>query len=189
MHLRRGAFDEIDWVPDVLRRIAEAKSPMLVCDEYAGGLLDPRVSQLLDPLLQRVSRLLCLPVSQPADFPVDPDHPFTSLSSIMTTVAAECLDITGTPSPFDSDYLLKLRQFEAAAWKEAAAEYHPRVVAARNPAAPKPLTLLPSTSAAMAILRRLKTNVAHNRATANDNPTHYAMIAAFQAGMLGERRC
>lgn len=185
--LRRGAFNEIDWVVDILLPVESAKSPNLELEDYAQGLFDPRVMPLLDPLLQRVSRLLGLPTQPPPTSPGPAPPIFSSLSTTAATVASEHLDITARPSPFNDDYLEKLRLFESTAWHEAAVEFNVRVTHARNLTAAPPLSVLPADSAARSILAEMRTVKAHHRQTVKDNKTHYALLADYRKGLLGGR--
>lgn len=202
--LKRGAFDEIDWVKDILIEVMRARDPNVATDSFVEGLFDPRVAPQLEPLMQRVSRLLGLPLKPLA--PSVPAHPgaegvpgtavflgaapaatFASLSHIVTTVASENLDITGHPSPFNDDYLTKLRLFETTAWREAAGEFRQRVVSAKNPAGPILGSVLPQSSAARGILATMRATKQRNRSDANTNPTAYALLADYRAGVLGGR--
>jgi len=188
--LRRGAFNEIDWVKDVLCEVQRVENPNLDYEEYTDGLYDPRVFLLLDPLLKRVSRLLGLPVSPPAAAAPtigSQSAPFSTLSSIASTVSSENVDIVSKPSPFNEDYLLQLKRFETTAWEEAAAEFARRVTSAKTPAGPLPASVLQPTSAAFAILARMVDNKLRQRREAMSHPTQHALLSDYRAGKLGGR--
>jgi hypothetical protein len=189
--LRKGAVDEIDWVKDILAPVEAAKSPNEELPLYPNGLFDPTVPQLLDPLLQRASRLLGLPLvappaPPPPPLPALPPTPpvFASLVTIISTVSSEWLDIVGKVSPFNDDYLADLASFESLAWEEAASLIHDELVTADNPAGRPITSVLPQNSAAMGVLSRMRRNKAANRSTAVSNPTQYQMLADYKAGKL-----
>ncbi|KAL1510834.1 hypothetical protein AB1Y20_007117 [Prymnesium parvum] len=182
----------------------KARDPNVATAQFTEGLFDPRVPPRLEPLMQRISRLLGLPLQPPpvpTAAPVPPAMtgalvpasvppvvpPFASLSQIVATVADEFLDITSHPSPFDSDYLGKLALFETIAWREAAAEFRQRMLTTKNPAGRLPISVLLVNSAARGVLALMRDTKTRSRTDANTNPTSYAMLADYRAGLLGGR--
>ena len=163
----RGAFNEIDWV-ELMRLVLQANNPGLTIQTYAKGIFDPIVPPQLLPLLDRVARFLGIPLAAPAPPAVTPAN-WATLRTIVVSVAAKFADITGVPDGFESSNISKLKDFEQAAWTEAASVFH-RVMGAKNPAGPVLSSVFEPNSGAMAKLVALNTALATQKSTAANQP-------------------
>ena len=199
--IKRGAFDEFDLVEDLLKPINLAISPHEDQASYPDRLWDPNVPVLIAPILARLERLLGLPVVPPPPFPPPPPPPpgmlapppppplpFSSLGTVIGTIAAERIDIEGRPSPFNDDWFDLLRKYEAAALREMASEYHRVVVTPGDPAGRLLTSVLPPNSGARGILADLRTQRTSRRNDAQANPGLAAMFRDYRAGYLGGSR-
>ena len=175
----RGAFNEIDWI-ELLHLVHRAKFPGVSAAEYSLGIFDPLVPPMLLPLLDRVSRLLGIPVTAPAPAPPN----WATLGTIVTTVASNYSMINGQPTGFTESNNDKLRKFERAAWDEASMTFT-RVHGTRNPAGEILVSLLEARSGAMAMLTELTTAMTQQAHTASQQPEmHRTLEAVAQYGSI-----
>ena len=179
----RFAVDEIDWV-ELLRVVSQVNNPGLTIGTYPAGLFDPVLPPLLTPLLDRVSRFLGIPLNPPAP-PAPPAPPnWATLRTVVISIAAEYSSIMGVPDGFMHSNLAKLKEFEQAAWTEAARTCH-RIMGFRNPAGPVISSIFEVNSAAMAKLQVLATARGVQRQDAANKPELHAMQQAIsQYGSL-----
>ena len=113
--------------------------------------------------------------------------PFTSLSTIVSTIAGERIDLEGTLSPFNEDYYTLLRSFESHAFREMAAEFHRYYVEAGDPNGRLLVSVLPSVSSARGRLAEMRSTRATRRQDSNVNPGLAKMFRDYRAGLLGGR--
>ncbi|OUT54116.1 MAG: hypothetical protein CBB71_23325 [Rhodopirellula sp. TMED11] len=163
----RGAFNEIDWIR-LLQLVIQVEAPGSGVPEFPNGLFDPLVPPLILPLMDRLSRLLGIPLAAPPPPAIAPPN-FATLSTLVNTTTAEYSRIHAVPSGFTDSNDKKLRAFHAAAWEEASTVFH-RTYGARNPAGPVLVSLLEPLSGAMAKLAELNRSMLTQKQTAHEQP-------------------
>ena len=170
----RGAFDEISYV-ELLQLVQSANTPGQPPGQYPQGLYDPLLPPLLSPLLDRVSRLVGIPLAAPLP-PAPPMPHFASLSTILTSIAAEYSRLHGHPNGYLTSNMQKLHEFANAAWREAASTFH-NVLGGANPAGPVVVSLFGPRSGALAKLAELSRSIVTQNTTAQTQPEMHQILS------------
>ena len=203
--LKRGAFNEIDLVEDLLRPQMAARQgvpraeifkdgrvPATHATEYPDGVLDADACSALDEVAVRLSTLLGILLAAPAPPlvpppapgvpppPPQPPPPWISFPDLLNTVNKARLDIKAGDRNFGIQRMADLKKFVTAAWEDAAHEFQ-LTLKDPNPVGRLPGSFVSISGAAASDLAALQKAIIDDRTTKATNPAQAAMYGWWEA--------
>jgi len=203
--LKRGAFNEICVVEDLLRPKIAADQSVKLADMFVngrvpanhattfeGGLLHADAAAELDDVAVRISTLLGIPRTVPpaalppapmAGQPVPPPPPqlpWITLSDFFSTVNATRLSIAKGDQNFAIQRRKDLVEFVDLFWKDASDEFQ-RIIGDDNPVGRVSGSVVDMSGAAVVALAKLQRAIAADQARRVTDPEVSSMLGWWEA--------